>query len=754
MSMNPSLTTASEPEFGYGQILGILLRRFMWVGGTVIVSVALALISTIREEPVYESSMQLLIEPNYRETVDITNQDSASSSASQVDYVTQLNLMQSETFIQRAVDKILVDYPNFCGSGDEATLNCAKRNQNSLALAQVVEDDTATRIFSARFKANDPVVVKDFLEKLGEVYLSYNEEQQDQRLEEGLALVNQQIKEVQGDLAGSRQELKQFREAGTLINPREEALEVAKALRDVEQAGNDTANALLEAEAEYNAMQDQLSADLSTAFLSSQLSQSPRYQRLLEKLQEIEIELDQRLALYAEADPGVQNLDRQRQQQISLLQEEAQRILGDGSTQITISENALLSEGQLSAIELDLVSNLVKTDVRLKSLSARQRGLAQTADTLQARLDTFPDLISVYDRIQPEVEIQEQSLQKLLQIRQKLSNEIAQGGFNWDVVEAPRVGRKIAPLPKRNIMMGVIAGVFLGGALAFGRDSIDKSVRTSEQLRKQSTLPLLGIIPEIPSKTWGPFSLTVSRDAIAATASQAIDLAQHKPFRDAVDLTYKTIQLSSPDALTSLMVTSASIEEGKTTLAVGLALSAARSHQRVLLLDCNLRNPSLHNYFDLPNEEGLSTQLPEHSLQPNRFKIALTTVSVDGIDIDVLPAGPTPEDPMSILSSVQMRCFLARAEATYDLVVVDSPPILGLADSLQIASMCKASIMVSRLDKTTQADINQAMPVLTQINTIGIVANGHRQNNYQETPYESNGSSKSFIKEPIMLWQR
>ncbi|NEQ51437.1 MAG: polysaccharide biosynthesis tyrosine autokinase [Leptolyngbya sp. SIO3F4] len=744
-----SINTPNEPEFGYGQLLGILMRRFVWVGGAVAGAVGLSVTSTLREDPVYESSMQLLVEPNYRETVDITKQNVDFSSESQTDYATQLNLMRSEAFLKETVERMLVNNPQFCGKADLEP-HCVKKFQSKLQLSQVVEDKTATRIFEARFKGDDPFITQAFLETLGEVYLDYNKDQQKQRLEKGLTLVNQQIEEVTKNLAISRQRLQQFRETQNLINPEQEALAVASSLRQVEQAKTEVDNQLYEVEAQYNALQDQLSADPQTALISSRLSQSSRYQRLLNTLQETEIALDRRLALYTEADPGVQDLISQREGQIQRLQGEIQRVFGDIPAQIDLSETALLTEGQLGGIDLELVSNLVDAEVNLKSLDARQIGLSQATAQLQAKLNAFPDLIAEYDRIQPEVGIQEEALTKLLQLRQELSNEIAQGGFSWDVVESPQAGRKISPQPTQSILLGIVAGCFVGGALAFGREAMDKSVRTSDQLKKQSIFPLLGIIPEIPKKTWDALPIV---DGAAQFPTQAFSLSQYQPFRDSLDLIYKTIQLKHPQPLTSLMVTSALAEEGKTTLSVGLALSAARSHQRVLLIDANLRRPSLHQFFGISNETGLSTQLPQNPFQLDQVEISPVPVSLAGANIDVLPAGPVPEDPMMFLSSLQMRYFLEKAEVSYDLVIVDAPAILGLADGLQLASMCKASVMVSRIDRTTQADLTQAVTILSQINTIGIVANGHHDSNHLDAPYASSRGVEN-TKEPSMLWQK
>lgn len=737
-----------KPELGYGQILNILLRRFVWFGGAIIGTVGIAIALTLKEEPIYQSSMQLLVEPNYRQTIDITNEQPQGRRSSQADYATQLNLMRSKSFVEQTVEQLRADYPALCGETDVVS-DCANKLQNALTLSQISEGDAKTGIFKATFTAKDPTVVQSFLETLGNVYLSYNQEQQEQRLKRGLALVNQQIEGVQQNLAVSREALKQFRESENLIDPEQQSLTVAESLRQIEQTKVEVDTQYLDVQAEYQTLQQQLSADPQTALVASRLSQSSRYQQLLNALQETELALEQRRSLYAAADPGVQDLIAQREGQISLLQQEVERVLGGVPAQLNLDEAALLTEGQLSEIELGLVSNLVEATVSLQSLEARKTGLERAAQQLQTELAKFPSLIAEYDRIQPEAQIQQQSLEQLLKLRQELSNELAQGGFSWDIVEASQLGEQISPQPKQNILMGIVAGIFLGGVLAFGREAIDTVVRTSAELTKQAALPLLGVIPEISHRKADALLTLLDMDR---SSSDSLTLNQSQPFRDSVDLIYQTIQLTYPKPLSSLLVTSALIQEGKTTLSIGLALSAARSHQRVLLIDANFRNPSLHQYLGLLNVQGLSTQLHPNLAKWNKTKISPVSLSCLGTNVDVLLAGAVPEDPMRLLSSQQMRQILEQAETTYDLVIVDAPAISGLADGLQLASMCDASIMVSRLDRITQADLTHALAMLNQVNTIGIVANGHRESLRPERLYDQNGFSK-ISKEPAISWR-
>ncbi|MEO0377231.1 MAG: polysaccharide biosynthesis tyrosine autokinase [Cyanobacteria bacterium P01_A01_bin.17] len=731
-----SSSAIDEPEFGYGQLLNVLLRRFVWVGGSVVGALAIAVFLTMREEPVYQGSMQLLVEPNYRQTT-ITGEQVGKSS--QADYATQLNLMRSSTFVERTVEQLMIEHPGLC-PGSMTKQACVSRFQKALSLSQVSEGDTETGIFKATFNNSNAQGVQVFLETLGEVYLEYNQQQQKQRLTEGLALVDQQIDNVQGNLNNSREELKQFRESENLIDPQEQALAAAEALRRVEQTKIEVETQILDVSAEYDALRAQLTADPQAALISARLSQSRRYQQLLNELQASELALEARLALYAEADPGVQDLRSQRQGRLQLLREEVARVLGNVPTQLNLDESTLLTEGQFGETDLRLINDLMQAQVRLESLRARDLGLDQALAQLRFELNEFPDLIAQYESIQPKTEIQQQSLRRLLQLRQDLSNELAQGGFKWNIVEAPQLGNKISPQPKQNLLLGAIAGLFIGGALAFAREALDSVVRTSDDLKKQTPLPLLGVIPTMPV---GQQNLL---PALSADRTFKPEMSEWQPFRDAIDLLYKNIQLTCEQPLSSLMVTSAQEGEGKSTLSIGLALSAVRANKRVLLIDANLRRPSIHKYFNISNEQGLSTQLTTTLNESNQINVYPLSIELAGSSIDVLTAGPVPHDPVQLLNSIKMQQLLSVAESSYDLVIVDTPAILGLADGLHLASLCKTSIIVSRLDKITQADLNRALSILEQVNAIGIVANGRHDNSRSDQPPYIQKQEKVQIK--------
>ena len=708
-----------DKEPGYGDIARVLLRRLPWLMGAVVTAVGVSAIATHLQSPTYRSSLQLLVEPNVRTELDLNpdeNGQPPSFSEVELDYVTQLNLMRSQQFVEQAIALMQSQGSDIC-TGWESATDCLEGVQDSLSLHQIMEDKTETRIFEAVYVGESPEQTQQFLTALQQVYLDYNLKAQEQRVEDGLALVNQQLADVRQRLGGSQQALEDFRQGADVIDPEQQALAVTEALNTLVQTQQAVQADAEAAAAQYEAIQAALTLDPQTARVAAQLSQSGRYQQLLNELQTTELALAERLAVYTEADPKAEDLNAQREQQLALLREEMTRVLGN-TAPAQQDEETLLQEGQLGDIDIALVSEMVATEAALRSLEARQQSLVTAEQSLRSELDRYPDLIADYDRLQPEVDTQRTSLEQLLKLRQQLSNDLAQGGFKWAVVEAPRLGQQVSPVPQKNLLMGGVVGLFLGGVLAFSRELIDTVVHTSDELKQQAALPLLGVLPEVPAgSVQKPTVLPFWRDSQPATPA----VVQWAPFRESVDLIYKNLQLAAPDGkLGSVMVTSALPNEGKTTFALALALSAARLHQRVLLIDADLRKPSLHQQLGHDNRQGLSVLLSgEASVQPVSF-------SLGGIMLDVLLGGPVPMDPVQLLSSKAMRSHLTQFESAYDLVVVDTAAVLGLVDALQVASLCQNVVMVSRLDKVTQADLSEATAALDRVNPVGIVANGYR----------------------------
>lgn len=706
-----SAIVASEAEPGYGQLLAVLLRRRYWLFGTFLGVLSLATLYTLLQKPIYQSSMQLLVEPNYQSKKGGARTDSFFADSNvEIDNSTQLTQMRSSQLLQKAVSLLKPKYPDIT----------AEKLQKSLVLTQVEEDKVKTKIFQVLYADHDPVKTQRVLLAIRQVYQDYNREQQKQRLARGLEFIDEQLPVLENQVQESENALEGFRKNRNLVDPELQSKTLVESLTRIQQEQQTNAARIRDAQARYKALEQQLSRSPRQALTAARLSQSNRFQGLLTEIQKTELELARTRTRFTDDSPLVQQLLERRQRQQQLIQQEQQQVLGND---LAVSdEQPMLSEAQLSQTDTALVGQLAEAQVNLAALTAQAQSLAASERSLQAQLQQFPSLLAQYGRLQPKVELNRTTFQQLLKARQELALEIARGGFDWQVVEQPKLGMKVGPDLSRNLLLGAVAGLMLGAIAAFVRDSADDAVHSSDDL-KQVSLPLLGLVPVLPRETVPVIiHLPFSRPDLPVPSTMQVIYWQ--PFREALDLIYKNIQLLPTAAgLKSLVVTSALAGEGKSTIALGLAISAARLHQRVLLIDADLRRPSLHKQLDLPNDWGLSTLLATNTPLLNQDGMQLPGQYSD-ISLSVLTAGPSPADPAKLLSSHRMQELMAVFEQNFDLVVLDAPPVLGIVDAILAASCCQGTVMVGRIGQVTRTELNQALVVLNKLNVVGIIANG------------------------------
>jgi len=718
-----------ETEFGYGQLFGILLRRWPWIAGALSLTVAGAVYFLQQEEPTYLSTMQLIVEPNFDQ--DLRAQDFegvADDQVNETDYATQLALMRSSQFIVEAVALLQEEYPDLD----------AEAIEEEFALSRIETNDEATRIFEAVYIDHDPVLTQRFLEELKTVYLRYNEQQQSKRLGRGLEHINNQLAKTRKNLEQAQNNLEQFRQNQNLLDPTLQGQDVITSLNQVQQEQRQTIAELRQVEQQNAALMEQVQLSPQDALVASRLSQSPRIQALLTALQDTSLALADRQIIYTEEDPEVKVLMQQRDNGLAQLQQE----VGQVADQAVPQQNSVpMANLQLGQTDIALVTQLLESTVQLESLNGRLQTLQQLEASLRADVNRYPSLMAEYDRLQPAVEIERNTLEQLLQQREQLSSELARGGFVWEVVEPPLEGKKIGPDPLKPIALGVVAGLFLGGALAFGREAMDQRVRTSADLKRQVPLPLLGLLPlytgrrgfalRMAPATQPEISLPSLHPELADSA--LIQTVLSPSFRDSLDLVANNLQLlSGEQPPRAISITSGLPGQGKTTLTLGLAFSLARMNQRVLIIDADLRRSGIEVELGTGMESGLSTLLAGQTqkCRPHRLDFS-------GTPVDVLPAGPAPADPISLLSSPRFSQLIQRCKEHYDLIIVDTPPVLGMADALKVGAVCDGTVLVARLDRITQPTLTEVVAVLDPIQVLGLVANGAKA---QPNRYRSYGN--------------
>jgi len=269
------------------------------------------------------------------------------------------------------------------------------------------------------------------------------------------------------------------------------------------------------------------------------------------------------------------------------------------------------------------------------------------------------------------------------------------------------------------LLVAFAASTFLSITAAIVSDSLDKTIRDPEQVSRLLNTEVIGTLPAM--KTWrqrlNPVS-SVSLDL--ARLDDAVSDRSFSSYEEAIRTLRNSILLSDFDRrIRSLLITSASPSEGKTTVAAHLAAAHAEQHHKTLLIDCDLRRPSLHRLFQLTPATGLSTVLTQESPWDNAV-----AKGVNKGDLDFLPAGPPSRRAADLLGK-RLPQILEEAATRYDLIIVDAPPLLGFPEPLQMAANVDGVVIVTRAGQTNRKAVASVLGTLARLraNVIGMVLN-------------------------------
>ena len=266
----------------------------------------------------------------------------------------------------------------------------------------------------------------------------------------------------------------------------------------------------------------------------------------------------------------------------------------------------------------------------------------------------------------------------------------------------------ISPNIPQNVLFAALAGLVLAGGTILLLEYLDDTMKNADDVQRVLKLSTLGAITRIAS--------------IHDPADQLITL---KHPRSPIAEAYRSLRtnlrfsgIENPSG--AIVITSAGPGEGKTTTAANLAVIIAQSGKRVILLDTDLRRPSIHKIFGFTNDVGLSSLFLGDA---TTLHMVMQPTSIDGLW--VIPSGPLPPNPSEILDSKQMGEILAQLRGQSDMLILDSPPVLAVADASILGSRCSGAVMVIEAGRTRTGVARRALETLAQTNTkvLGVAFN-------------------------------
>jgi polysaccharide biosynthesis transport protein len=363
---------------------------------------------------------------------------------------------------------------------------------------------------------------------------------------------------------------------------------------------------------------------------------------------------------------------------------------------------------------------IIEAGISVQSLQAKKRALNEAIGEYEKKFDRIPAKSVQLARLQRQ-RLSNEKLYLMVEEKFNETNITEQSNIGYiEIMErAPVPIRPSSPKPLINLMIGLVLGLTLGVVAAFVKESMDVRVHTPEDLKRHgltSLSPITNIDDEI-ERLSGQKILTRNKavDAHLVTISF--------PFSSIAE-SYRQMRTNlqfakAGNPVKTLMVTSPAPAEGKSTTVANLGVAFAQTGKRVLLIDADLRRPTLNTLFGLERGKGLTELLSGKATMEN--VVQKTKVE----NLDIITSGEIPPNPAEVLGSDEMREFIANATKTYEMVMFDTSPVLAVTDPAVISTMTDGVIVVVSSGTTRMQDLDQAVELMESVGgkVVGVVLN-------------------------------
>lgn len=678
----------------------ILVKRRWTVLGALVIALAYALVSSLLTTPIYRASATLQID---RETIRVVNVEGMAPSEgtsywSEDFYQTQYELLQSRALAQRTVsqlglaqsgelDRIRSPSPwqklreMVFGGGDAA--GPARRKPLTDAEIQAREHDLAgafrgglsiepvrsSALVRVNYSSPDPLFAQRAANAVAEAFIASNLERRFGSSAYAKQYLEDRLQELKLKLEDSERKLVGFAQQEQIVSTGEASASLSEQTLGTLNAALGTARqARINAESRWR--QAQSSRGL---VLYGDIGENSIIKTLQTGRAELLGEYQEKLGLYKPEYPLMLQL-----------------------------------KGQIDEVDKQIATEVdnIKSAIRAEYLAAleQENQLLKQMEGVKADVLDLQNRSIQYNIYKREVDTNRQLYDGLLQRYKEIGIAGGVSTNNVSIVDRAEPGGKILPDVRRNMMFGALAGLILGVLLALGFEYLDDTLKAPEDIEKLLGLAMLGVIPRLKSPLTPARALEDPRSAYAEAYRSLCTALQFSTDRGVPRC---------------LLVTSATPHEGKSTTAMVLAQNFALQGKRVLLIDCDLRNPSLHRQLGADNARGL-TNCIAGGAKP--YEIITKTPTEN---LMLMPTGPLPPNPAELLTGPKMLSLLTLAVQKFDQVILDGPPVMGLADAPILANLASGTILVVEAGETRIAVARNALKRLwsTRAHVVGALLN-------------------------------
>jgi succinoglycan biosynthesis transport protein ExoP len=723
--------TASEPEseLNLTEYLGMLRRHWKLAAVCCALGLAGAGIHYAITPKAYQATTIIQIERRNLTPLGNTQNPWLENYWNMEFYPTQYELLQSRGLAERVVKSLdLMEDPAFNpGATREAGKKGTAEADDAVlgALADqirgglTVEPERGTQLVQVSFRAASPEFAAKAANAFAEAYIDMGVEDRFATAGKASTFLSSQIEKLKEEIQDKETQLQAFSRRSDIVTMDPAANVTLKRLEGLNGQLVEAKKVRIEREAQYHETlsgpRESMSDSLTGGVVSDQRSQLLKLEREYEtKLKTYKPDFPDMVVLRAEIEKVRQHLGE---------------VVGEQVDKVKSSALAAYQTAQRQEQQLEGELNNLKRDV------INQSSAAVEYTNLKVEIQTRRDLLDELMRKQSETEV----AVRLQDTRQS----------NIRIIDKAMVpGGPFQPSLRKDVTYGLLLGLLFGIGCAVLIEVLDRTVKAPEEVERRLGLPTLAVIQDLaesgkaygyaaygygeaaaddrPGKAPAGGWREKKKAAAASPPPSQIELVPHERPRTLISESYRSLRtalmLSSARELKTIAVTSAVAGEGKTATASNLAVVLAQLGRQVLLVDCDLRKPRLHQVFRVSNRFGLVNQLTATAESETVF------LPTEVPNLWVTPSGPIPPNPSELLSSDRMRDWLKVVRARFDFVVLDTPPALAVTDATIVGMLADGVVLTLRSGKVTREEARLCRDRLRQsgIKILGAVLNRYR----------------------------
>ena len=662
----------------------ICRRKWIIVQAILVISLT-AIIGSFLLPPVYETSAKV-----YAKTLDTASSLLASiglqgvmtGSKQEVKTETRLEMATVGPILEEVISRLQLR------ARDGSLLKPSELKKSKFIVSSIfpqpyveIEQVEETGLIEIKAQSPDAEEAAIIANTLAEVYIEHNLSEMKEEYRSAKGFIEDQIKLTKVDYFNVLNEIKQFKLAEDTVDLETETRVNIEAMVDLMKKKEDNINNISDARAKIETLNTQLSKQSETVVSSSAINENSQIEKLKSILTDLELEL-----------AGMLTEKRPDHPDVAAIKEKIARTRDELKTEISVFQ---------------------ETSTTLQSLERELAALEAQSKNIDTNIKSHVSLL----RAMPHKLFRESQLELKYNVSQDLYSSLLENLYQVGIAEAmaisdirlveaaivPDIDKPDSPNKVLNSIMGMFLGMMFGFGLGFLVDYLDDTIKTPQEAKDQE-LPFLGSVPKFRR----------GEDPM---------ISQRSP-KDSISEAYRTvrnsIKFSSLDKpVKSFLITSSIEGEGKSVSAANIAISFAREGKKILIIDTDLRRPQLHGLFGKENSIGITTILVEGS----KVADAVKNTNIEGLSL--ITSGPVPPDPGSVLESQRIRQLIKDLTQQYDVVILDSPPILVVNDAIILAGYVDSSVFILESGRTTRRTLSQAKDLLKQarIEPAGLLLN-------------------------------